>query len=316
MRKYLRTDEPKRKSSCLRAALYVDLTLAGILLLSACGGSRTGPSSGATPSNPAAKPATYQGPLQNTRLSAPTDPTTTAREIAEVMENNPRSQFPEPPDDVFASCQQYSNPAEFGCPWKAQNAETVAQEGAYAAPILATGIVYLYVNDNGIYDVQVPNGGDDTPVGASLAARTISPPASQLSPTQRPQSSTSTLTRTQTQSATTVAPPSGASQRFFHSPSLNIQCELDNAPAIVGIRAYCQTNTPPASATLSARGVVKPCAGEGCLANGPDRQQDLPYGQTLSLGPFTCRSLTTGMRCTVVGGRGFVISRSGVQKLG
>jgi hypothetical protein len=103
-----------------------------------------------------------------------------------------------------------------------------------------------------------------------------------------------------------------ATQRFFRSPSGNIECELDHGQAGLANAAYCQTFTPLRSVTLNPAGALKVCSGQGCVGNGPDNEKTLPYGSSTSLGPFRCASLTSGVRCTLASGRGFAISRSGV----
>jgi hypothetical protein len=42
----------------------------------------------------------------------------------------------------------------------------------------------------------------------------------------------------------------------------------------------------------------------------------LAYGQSITLGPFTCASSTAGMKCTLAGGDGFVISSGAITALG
>ena len=66
---------------------------------------------------------------------------------------------------------------------------------------------------------------------------------------------------------------------------------------------------------MSERGAIKVCNGEGCVGSPPDNVGTLSYGQSTTLGPFTCESLTTGMRCTVADGQGFQIARAGVQTI-
>jgi hypothetical protein len=104
-----------------------------------------------------------------------------------------------------------------------------------------------------------------------------------------------------------------ATQRFFRSPSGNIECELDHGQAGLANAAYCQTFTPSRSVTLNPAGTLKVCSGQGCIGNGPDNETTLPYGSSTSLGPFRCASLTSGVRCTLASGKGFTISRAGVS---
>jgi hypothetical protein len=109
--------------------------------------------------------------------------------------------------------------------------------------------------------------------------------------------------------AAAAAPP-----RSFHSPSGNIQCEVGNGTA--GAYAYCQTFEPARSAQLAAGGALRVCRGVACLGNGPENSVRLAYGRSLRAGPFSCTSLTSGMRCIVVASRhGFTISRAGVRRV-
>jgi hypothetical protein len=103
--------------------------------------------------------------------------------------------------------------------------------------------------------------------------------------------------------------------RWFHSPSRNIQCELDWQRGGIADRAYCQTSEPARSVTMNRTGGLRLCRGQGCLGDGPENAFTLRYGHATQLGPFRCLSLATGMRCTVPSGRGFLLSRSGVKRL-
>jgi hypothetical protein len=166
--------------------------------ISGCGGSArsTQTTAGSSPAETSMAAANYQGPLQNFQLADPANGPRVAADIAMVMENNLSASYPPAQGDfIFASCQKRGLPNELQCPWKVQNADQVEQVGDYAAAILATGIVYVYANNRGIYDVEVPAGGDASPVGATLPARTVSrPPPTATTPvpssqaTTRPQS--------------------------------------------------------------------------------------------------------------------------------
>ncbi len=156
--------------------------MGGWLLLigvAGCGGSSRPTSTAKAASSQQARPAAaanYQGPLQNFQLADPTNGPRAAAEIATVMENNLSADYPPSQgNSIAASCQKQGLPNEFECPWKVQNTSQVEQLGASAAPILATGIIYVYANDRGIYDVDVPAGGDNSPAGATLPTRSISP---------------------------------------------------------------------------------------------------------------------------------------------
>ena len=102
---------------------------------------------------------------------------------------------------------------------------------------------------------------------------------------------------------------------FFHSPTGNIECELDAGGAGLPTRAYCQTFSPARSVTMRRSGALKLCSGGGCLGNGPDNATTLGYGRSVHYGPFRCSSRVGGITCTVASGRGFTISKSGIQRL-
>jgi hypothetical protein len=103
----------------------------------------------------------------------------------------------------------------------------------------------------------------------------------------------------------------------FYSPSRNISCEIDyNFGASSISQAYCLTVTPQQSATLKLDGSLVKCSGANCLSNAGLNTPELPYGTSISLGPFICLSTTSGMRCTLANGAGYVISTSGVAALG
>jgi hypothetical protein len=102
--------------------------------------------------------------------------------------------------------------------------------------------------------------------------------------------------------------------RFFHTPNGNIECELDDGGS-ADVQAYCQTTLPPRSVTLRAHGKLQRCNGVGCVGNGPDNATVLEYGHSIGLGPFTCRGGINAISCTVKSGAGFEISRSGVNTL-
>jgi len=105
-----------------------------------------------------------------------------------------------------------------------------------------------------------------------------------------------------------AAPVSGVE---FYSPSHNLNCEIDYGAPATNQTAFCFSGDPPASATLSTSGTYQTCSGTQCLANPGQGAVELPYGQTVTLGPFACTSSTSGMTCTA-DGKGFQISRSGV----
>lgn len=102
----------------------------------------------------------------------------------------------------------------------------------------------------------------------------------------------------------------------FLSPSRNISCEIDYQRRGIPDGAFCFSVSPPASVTMDTSGFLSRCAGESCLANPAEGTPILGYGQTMGAGPFTCRSETGGVTCTVVSGRGFTISNAGIAAVG
>lgn len=112
--------------------------------------------------------------------------------------------------------------------------------------------------------------------------------------------------------ASAAGPSPVARQVFFHSPTGNIQCELDRR-ADGSTTAYCQTFRTPKSVALSASGrVLHVCQGVACLGNGPRTSRTLAYGQSVRLGAVTCTSRRTGVTC-VSHHHGFVINRAGIR---
>ena len=115
-----------------------------------------------------------------------------------------------------------------------------------------------------------------------------------------------------------LARQSRPSVRWFHSPSGNIQCEVEFLRRVGGrLRTYagCQTFQPFRSVSLYRSGRMPVCRGVGCVGNGPENAFTLRYGHSIRLGPFRCTSLRSGMRCVVVGsGHGFLISREALKR--
>lgn len=98
------------------------------------------------------------------------------------------------------------------------------------------------------------------------------------------------------------------------SPSKNIGCSIDETPP-GSLR--CATFTPPRLVTMDAAGTIQTCAGARCDLGNPAMETPvLPYGAATAGGPFQCLSLVSGMTCTVVGHRGFELSRAGVRRIG
>ncbi len=104
-------------------------------------------------------------------------------------------------------------------------------------------------------------------------------------------------------------------QDYFHSPSGSIECDLGVHVGDISAFAYCQTASPSRSVTMSTSGHLKICDGIGCLSNAPLDVPVLAYGHHTTLGPFRCQSSRSGVRCRVSSGRGFRISRSGIERI-
>jgi hypothetical protein len=102
----------------------------------------------------------------------------------------------------------------------------------------------------------------------------------------------------------------------FLSPSRNLSCEIDYHHAQIPDETYCQTNEPPRTVRMNPVGALTKCEGETCLGNPGEGTPTLAYGQSVTLGPFSCHSEASGTTCTAASGRGFSISTSGVTPVG
>ena len=143
----------------------------------------------------------------------------------------------------------------------------------------------------------------------SSTTTTTSPPATTSS------SSTSTTSSTPQTSGTLV--PQTATITEFYSPSKNISCEIDNnVVTSATTSALCLTVSPPKSVTLKTDSSLTECTGVDCLSNAGTNTPTLAYGQSITLGPFTCASSTAGIKCTLANGDGFLISSSATTALG
>ena len=112
--------------------------------------------------------------------------------------------------------------------------------------------------------------------------------------------------------------------RGLDSPSLNISCGMFDDSKYRQV--VCQSRTPPQRVTMDASGRLTVCQDPtpndryndcnlGDRGDGPIRR--LAYGKQITVGRFRCLSLQTGMKCTVVtSGKGFLINRDGVTRVG
>jgi hypothetical protein len=111
--------------------------------------------------------------------------------------------------------------------------------------------------------------------------------------------------------------PQSSTVTEFYSPSKNISCEIDNNFGSGNqTKALCLTLSPPKSVTLTTDSSLAECTGVNCLSNAGENTPTLAYGQSITLGPFTCASSTAGMKCTLGNGDGFLISSSAITTLG
>lgn len=99
----------------------------------------------------------------------------------------------------------------------------------------------------------------------------------------------------------------------FLSPTRNIASLVDITAGTV----RCATFSPPRLVTMTITGSLNTCLGNQCsLGNPALATPALAYETTTAGVPFQCVSATTGVICTVTGGRGFTISRSGIEENG
>jgi hypothetical protein len=152
----------------------------------------------------------------------------------------------------------------------------------------------------------------------ALAACSSSPSSSNSSSTTTTTSSSAGSSTTSSTSATsgTLVPQTPTITEFY-SPSKNISCEIDNNVGTSGTTAaLCLTLSPPKSVTLKTDSSLTECTGQDCLSNAGENTPTLAYGQSITLGPFTCASSTAGMKCTLANGDGFLISSTATTALG
>jgi hypothetical protein len=97
----------------------------------------------------------------------------------------------------------------------------------------------------------------------------------------------------------------------FRSPTGNLSCRLSAASV------RCQSRQRPHSVTMNGSGQLTICRGARCLGNPAAGAATLDYGGRTTVGRFTCRSAFSGITCTVTSsGRGFVINKDGVRRVG
>ena len=100
----------------------------------------------------------------------------------------------------------------------------------------------------------------------------------------------------------------------FLLPMRNIACLIDitaNEPV------RCATFSPPHLVTMTTTGSLNTCSGSQCEPGNPSPDTPtLSYGTATGAGSFQCLSAINGVTCTVTGGKGFTISRSGIRQIG
>jgi hypothetical protein len=153
----------------------------------------------------------------------------------------------------------------------------------------------------------------DSSSSSTTSTTSASPTSARsIASTTVPVSTTSSTSQT---SGTLV--PQSSTVTEFYSPSKNISCEIDNNFGSGDqTNALCLTLSPPKSVTLTTDSSLAECTGVNCLSNAGENTPTLAYGQSITLGPFTCASSTAGMKCTLANGDGFLVSSSATTALG
>jgi hypothetical protein len=150
----------------------------------------------------------------------------------------------------------------------------------------------------------------------AACSNSSNPPATTTTSAPSTSTSTSAAAGSTTVTSGTLAPQTATSTEFF-SPSQNISCEIDfNFGPSSQSQTLCLTINPARSVVLKTDGSLTECTGQNCLSNAGTNTPTLAYGQAITLGPFTCRSSTAGITCTVQSGAGFLIAAAGVTAQG
>lgn len=158
-----------------------------------------------------------------------------------------------------------------------------------------------------------------------VTAVTLAACSSSPSPSPSSTASSSTATARPTTTVTSIAIttttgtllPQTPTITEFYAPSRNLECQIeDSGPSDSRPETLCLTDTPARSVTLGANSTLKECTGGKCLSNAGVNTPTLAYGSSITLGRFTCLSMTTGMKCTLANGNGFILASSGVTPIG
>jgi hypothetical protein len=148
------------------------------------------------------------------------------------------------------------------------------------------------------------------------SASTTSSPSTAITHASAGSEPTTTSTTGSSGTAGTLVPQT-ASGTEFYSPSKNISCEIDDnfGPSSL-TQTLCLTLSPAKSVVLKTDGSLTECSGQQCLSNAGENTPTLPYGNSITLGPFTCQSSSAGIKCLLASGAGFLISSSGITAQG
>ena len=107
----------------------------------------------------------------------------------------------------------------------------------------------------------------------------------------------------------------GSDYCAFYTPSRYTNCEIDWHRDTLKDQVFCDVGQSR-SVTMDVAGIFSVCSVGGCVGNAGLGTPTLAYGQSAALGPFTCSSAMSALTCTVVSGRGFTASRSGIVAVG
>jgi hypothetical protein len=108
--------------------------------------------------------------------------------------------------------------------------------------------------------------------------------------------------------------PRGPVFEFFAGHT-GVQCELASGGWSKQGWVYCQTTTPARSVSMKPSGRFRVCTGDTCLGNPGVGTPTIAVGHTEVLGPYACHVQHDGVRCTVDGAAGFVMTPSGVSRV-
>ena len=115
-----------------------------------------------------------------------------------------------------------------------------------------------------------------------------------------------------------VKPPEPIGIAQLYSPSRNLRCGMLDSARFGVPGVTCWSLKPEHRVSMNVNGKLNICRA-GCTADFGEspRPQLLAYGKQITVGRFRCYSLRAGIKCVVIrSGKGFVINRDGVRKVG